>query len=100
VISVSHAFMLLAAGPGVLLAMLSLRRQMANPLNTLFAWVLGAYLGGKAEQYVFAGVTWREAYRDFLHHPLAPLGLWGVALGSSILTALYFAISRPPKTSP
>ncbi|MFT3837153.1 MAG: hypothetical protein QM723_09165 [Myxococcaceae bacterium] len=98
-IQVTHAFMLLAAAPGVLLAMLSFRRQMANPLNTLAAWFLGAWLGGKGEQLWWARAEWRLALRDILHHPLAPLGLWGVAIGSSILTALYFAISRPPKSS-
>ena len=95
--SVTHAFMLLAAAPGVLLAVLSFRTQMANPLHTLCAWFLGAWLGGKIE-LLFYAASWRDGLKELRHQPLAPLGLWGVALGSSVLTALYFAISRPPKT--
>ena len=97
-ISITHSFMLLAAAPGVLLAILSLRKQMANPLHVMVAWFLGAYLGGKG-QLALNEPGWREAYRAWLHAPLAPLGLWGVAIGSSVLTALYFAISRPPRAT-
>jgi hypothetical protein len=99
VINVTHAFMLLCAGPGILLAALSFRRQMANPLNTIFAWFIGAWLGGKVEELYWMRSDLKAAWREILHHPVAPLGLWGVAIGSSILTALYFAISRPPKSS-
>jgi hypothetical protein len=98
VIQITHAFMLLAAAPGVLLALLSFRRQMANPMSILVAWFVGAWAGGKAEELWWARDSWRAALRDILHHPFAPLGLWGVAIGSSVLTALFFAISRPPKT--
>ena len=90
--------MLLAAAPGVLLAVLSLRKQMAHPLHVLIAWFLGAYLGGKA-QVLMGEHGARQVLQAWRQAPVAPLGLWGVAIGSSLLTALYFAVSRPPKTS-